>query len=151
MTNKEIKRKIRKALDTFIENDKEYLMDVGIYEPTISHRIAVYLEPLFPSWNIDCEYNKNLKGIKKRRNGSNIRPDIIIHKINTNDNSVIIEVKKCGSMSKLAEKDRKKLNDCIRGTLGYNLGVFIGVLKSRIDVCWIEGNNEKPKTSHEIL
>lgn len=151
MTNKDTKNHIRKALEKFIENDREYLYGVGIYELTISHRIAVYLEDLFPKWNIDCEYNKHLKGTKKNINGNNIRPDIIIHKRGTNENSVIIEVKKSGINSKRAKSDIEKLKGCMQNTLGYNLGVFIGILKSRIDVCWIERVKGKIQRTDETL
>ena len=44
MNNSIIKVKIREALKLFIAKDKQALLRVDIYEPTISHRIAVYLE-----------------------------------------------------------------------------------------------------------
>jgi hypothetical protein len=40
-----------------------------------------------------------------------------------------------------ARLDIKKLQDAVAGNLGYDLGVFIGVLKRRIDICWIEKIN----------
>jgi len=142
MNNRIIKGKFREALKLFIAKDKQALLHVDIYEPTISHRIAVYLEELFPEFDIDCEYNKTLLGKKKDINGKKIRPDIIIHKRITNEaNSVIVEIKKGGKNSKLAKADIKKLTNCMAGTLNYNLGVFIGILKWNIDICWIEKNN----------
>ena len=77
MNNSIIKGKIREALKLFVAKDKQVLLRVDIYEPTISHRIAVYLEDLFPGFDIDCEYNKTLLGDKKDVNGKKIRPNSI--------------------------------------------------------------------------
>jgi len=38
------KEAIRRAIWKFISKDKEELLKIDIYEPTISHRIAMYLE-----------------------------------------------------------------------------------------------------------
>ena len=152
MNNRIIKGKIREALNLFIAKDKQTLLHVDIYEPTISHRIAVYLEDLFPGFDIDCEYNKTLLGKKKDMNGKKIRPDIIIHTRMTNEaNSVIVEVKKSGRNSKLSKSDIEKLKRCMKGTLNYDLGVFIGILKRNIDICWIEKNNNSTLESWENI
>jgi len=152
MNNSIIKGKIREALKLFIAKDKQALLRVDIYEPTINHRIAVYLEELFPEFDIDCEYNKTLLGKKKDMNGKEIRPDIIIHTRMTNEaNSVIAEIKKSGKNSKLAKADIEKLKRCMNGTLNYDLGVFIGILKRNIDICWIEKNNNSILESCENI
>lgn len=152
MNNSIIKGKIREALKLFIAKDKQALLRVNIYEPTINHRIAVYLEDLFPGFNIDCEYSKNLLGKKKDVKSNKIRPDIIIHKRMKNEfNCVIVEVKKSGKNSKLAKSDIEKLKRCLKGTLNYNLGVFIGILKLKIDICWIEKNNNSILESWENI
>lgn len=145
------KDNIRAAIKKFIEKDKDKLLRVDIYEPTISHRIAVYLEETCTGFDVDCEYNKNLLGDKKTSNGKKIRPDIIIHSRVTDSNSVIIEVKKSGTNSKLAKEDIKKLRDCMFGTLNYRLGVFVGILKKRVDVCWIEKENNLISETVEIF
>mgnify|MGYP001591232663 CR=1 FL=1 len=152
MENDCVKEKIIEALRLFISRDKQQLLEVDIYEPTLSHRIAVYLEDLFPEHDVDCEYNKNLSDPKKDVNGKRIRPDIIIHKRkNSDNNSVIIEVKKNGKDSKLARADIIKLKGCIQGSLNYNIGVFIGILKRRVDICWIEKSNNHISETFEIL
>lgn len=145
------KDNIQAAIKKFIEKDKDDLLRVDIYEPTINHRIAVYLEELCKDFDVDCEYNKNLLGDKKNSNGKKIRPDIIVHKRGTDSNSVIIEVKKNGINSKLTKEDIEKLKDCMFGTLNYKLGVFIGILKKKIDVCWIEKKDDAILETVEIL
>ena len=42
----------------------QYLIENDVHERTITHRIAVYFEHLFPEFNVDCEYNKHLKNTK---------------------------------------------------------------------------------------
>ncbi|MFA6375865.1 MAG: hypothetical protein WCX69_00485 [Candidatus Paceibacterota bacterium] len=124
----DVKEKIREAVREFKALDHAALSRVDIYEPTISHRIAVYLGNLFRGLNVDCQYSLKNK----------IRPDIIIHKRSSQENYVIFEIKKSSKNSLAAGLDIKKLEDAVGGGLGYDLGVFIGVLKRRIDICWIE-------------
>ncbi len=133
-----LKHLIRCAIKEFKTKDWLQLKKVQIYEPTISHRIAVYLEKRFPCYNIDCEYNKNLEEPKRNSHGQKIRPDIIIHKRRTNENLCVFEIKKAGINSQKSKEDIKKLRGIVDGHLGYPLGVFVGVLKSKIIVCWVE-------------
>jgi len=138
------KKPIKEAIKKFISNDKTQILKSNSYEPTISHRIAVYLENAYgEEYKVDCEYNK--KGLKDKRDskGNKIRPDIIIHKRGKQKNLVVLEIKKAGKDSKKAKEEIKRLKDDLKN-LDYQLGVFIGVLKKRIDVCWIEGNKSKP-------
>ncbi|MDD3234255.1 MAG: hypothetical protein PHG46_03175 [Candidatus Omnitrophica bacterium] len=150
--NDYVKTKIKEALAMFIKKDRTDLLKTDIYEPTISHRIAIYLERLFPNYNVDCEYNKHLLDKKKNIVGAKIRPDVIIHKRLSDDaNRVIFEIKKSGAGSKLARADVQKLNGCLQNTLNYSLGVFVGVLKRRIDIVWIEKENGNFKETREVL
>jgi hypothetical protein len=150
MPNTASKAKIRIALRRFINKDKKQLLNV--YEPTISHRIAVYMEPLFREYDVDCEYNKHLLNAKKVYNGSNIRPDIIIHKrMNDERNSIAFEIKKNGVSSKLAKADIRKLKEGMIDTLHYDMGVFIGILKSKVEICWIEKDGEEIVKNNETL
>jgi len=36
------------------------LISQGISEWAIAHRLALYLELLFPGWNVDCESNRQV-------------------------------------------------------------------------------------------
>ncbi len=137
----DVKEKIREAVREFEALDHDALLKVNVYEPTISHRIAVYLENLFREMNVDYQYSQSLATAKKSGADNKIRPDIIIHKRLSPDNCVIIEIKKGGRGSTAARLDIKKLENAVAGNLGYDLGVFIGVLKRRIDICWIEKIN----------
>lgn len=135
------KEKIREAVREFKALDRAVLLKVNIYEPTISHRIAVYLGNLFRGMNVDCEYNRNLLTAKKNISDHKIRTDIIIHKRLSANNCIIFEINKSGKDSQKSAADIKKLENAVAGNLGYDLGVFIGVLKRRVDICWIEKIN----------
>lgn len=60
MTEESIKRKVNEAIKTLKICD-HFLIEHRLHEQTLSHRLAVYLEKLFPSeFKIDCEYNKKI-------------------------------------------------------------------------------------------
>ena len=120
------------------ETDLKFLK---IYEPTICHRIAVYLEPRFYRHHVDCEYNKDGYDAKRNLSGSKIRPDIIIHRRRKPINLAVFELKKAGYKNKLAKKDIEKLRDFLSGNFNYPLCVFVGVLITRIDVVWITSSD----------
>jgi len=41
-----------------VQNDG-YLLKNELHEQAITHRIGLYLQRLFPDWDVDCEWNKN--------------------------------------------------------------------------------------------
>ncbi len=63
MEIEKLKSKVRTAVNLFIENDSR-LLELNVYEPATSHRIAVYLEYLFREYHVDCEYDKHGDGEK---------------------------------------------------------------------------------------
>lgn len=149
-----LSRKLTDALKKVLNNDS-YLLANDINEPTISHRLAVYLEPLFPDFNVDCEYNGNIDsacgrkyiyilkdkaeelGILKTNDQESelfcrwVYPDIIIHKRGLNgseNNLLIIEIKKSSNPNDGAW-DKEKL---LRFTsaeydnyFSYQYGIFV--------------------------
>jgi len=56
--------KINVGLNLLIENDN-YLLINDVSERAITHKLAEYYQNLFPKWNVDCEYNKNLGKTKE--------------------------------------------------------------------------------------
>lgn len=93
------------AIDRLLANDGDLLRN-DVNERSITHRLASYLQELFPEWNVDCEYNRHhdqtKKLVKYRRriakvtdtNGISVFPDVIVHKRMTDSNLLVIEVKK---------------------------------------------------------
>lgn len=60
MTNTEYKKIIIRTLERFLKEDS-YLSDVDANERSQTHKIAEYLQQILPEYNVDCEYNKNLR------------------------------------------------------------------------------------------
>ncbi len=124
------------ALDTLLLNDY-YLLQVNINERTLTHRLAIYLENVFKGWNIDCEYNRN-HNFKKQLQIDNektdiddleaktVFPDIIIHHRGTDDNFVVVEVKKDYSNATACDFDKCKLK-LYKEQLKYTHAVFIKI------------------------
>lgn len=140
MEKEEVIDKINQAVNFFYEKDK-YLVDKDAHERSISHKLAEYLRPMFPNYNVDCEYDlhgdkiKTLKGIKecsKLKKTERILPDIIIHERGPDENNlVVIEIK---SRTKPTMCDIRKLELMTRkaGEFRYKYGVLIQFSKSRM-------------------
>ena len=132
MVGDDIKKRLECAIDKLYQDDN-YLLQVESHEVSIAHRLAVYMEPHFVSWNIDLEYNRDKDEIKKRKNGREFRPDIIVHKRGTDDNLVAIEIKTewnrddCGS-------DVGKLKELTSGKFAYKVGIFLQITQNRKNV-----------------
>jgi len=87
MTTKHLKESVEKSIKLFVKKDFD-LLELKVYEPAVSHRIAFYLEKyFFPSnVNIDCEYDKYFDQEKPGPNGKSMRPDIVVHTRNSQGN-----------------------------------------------------------------
>jgi len=131
LSGKEICKRIERAYKTLIEKDG-YLLKVDANERSITHRLAIHLEAVFPEYNIDCEYNrdgfnsKRLIGYKKNidsadTNGVTVFPDIIIHRRGKRDNFIVIEAKK---LSNTDDSDKEKL-DIYKSELLYKYAYFV--------------------------
>lgn len=131
-----IERCVQAALDMLFDRDAEILRN-DVNERTITHKLAEYLEPEFPGWNVDCEYNRNhdqTKTLKSLRgdvapiddaDGISVFPDIIVHKRMTDENLLVIEVKKSTSR-KSPDFDKQKLL-AFKQELNYQHALFLQV------------------------
>ncbi|MEI6728162.1 MAG: hypothetical protein WCK98_00815 [bacterium] len=137
MTTSQLKDKIIMAYKILLKND-HYLLEKDVNERTISHKLAEYLQMLFPEYNVDCEYNKNFKSLKSLQpwdelaqiinqtlqqktldtkpvydnlliDSISVHPDIIIHKRGTDNNFVLIETKKTPSAKESILDEKLKL------------------------------------------
>lgn len=59
-----MKELIDAGLETLVINDG-YLLVNDVHERSITHRLGMYYQALFPHWDVDCEYNKNLGNPKR--------------------------------------------------------------------------------------
>jgi len=114
------RRALRRAVSKVLDRDHD-LIALGGHEQAIAHRIAVYLERSFPGFHTDCEYNRNKHKGKNRRPESpnddrRMRPDIIVHRRNTSDNVLAVEMKTNANPATTDDKDKLK---CLKSEKTY--------------------------------
>src|SRR5690606_11184388 len=108
-----VRQRLWIALQQLYLNDR-YLMEHGIGECSITHRLAVYLEQAFSVWHVDCEFNRSGEDPKlAMRLRASKRPDIIVHRRGPDGpNLLALEVKKGkGIDSRDREKATRYVNE----------------------------------------
>jgi hypothetical protein len=131
-----VEAKVKRALDKLFADDL-FLLQSDANERSISHKLAEYLQLEFAEWHVDCEYNR--KGHDPKRlnlrveqvdtantQAKTVYPDIIVHHRNSDDNLLVIEIKKSTNPDD-GEFDREKLEAFI-SQLGYKYGLFIKLI-----------------------
>lgn len=137
----DIERKVRSALQILDERDG-CLLENDVNERSITHKLAGYLESLFPEWEVDCEYNRNHDHVKRLRElvrevhtdepeGKTVFPDIIVHHRNSDENLLVIEVKKASNPDN-GDADFRKLRAFLQ-ELHYEHGLFLRLRGSAED------------------
>ncbi len=137
-----LKQNVEDAINLFIQNDTE-LLNLRVYELAVSHRIAVYLEKIFDDkgLNFDCEYDKRFDLKKPGPDDKPMRPDILVHTRNSQDNNKLaIEIKKQHVFRRDIEKLKMLTNQ--DGIYKYALGVFIYFLNGEPQYKWFENGTE---------
>lgn len=138
-----VKKKVETALQSLLSIDRKLLVN-DASEQSIAHHLANHLNKLFPDWNIDCEYNRIRKRVKRVReliqyhrdrgrqlspeeekSGIAVLPDIIIHRRDTDQNLLAIEIKKTSNPDG-REYDDLKLQ-ALRNEIGYLFSCFISL------------------------
>jgi len=51
--------KVKYGLDILLREDG-YLLEKNVSERAVTHKLAEHLQKIFPEWNVDCEYNRNI-------------------------------------------------------------------------------------------
>lgn len=146
---KEVEARIFCAVRQLEEADG-FLLRNTANERTITHRLAMYLDSHFPGWAVDVEYNREgTEGATKRildweqvpideiagdasredlvrdMEARTVYPDIIVHRRGTDENLLVIEVKKSSS-TRAPDVDRRKLEIMARREgLAYRHAAFL--------------------------
>ena len=130
-----LKTRLMEAIERLEERDRDLLV-LNVSERCVSHRLALYLQELFPELHVDCEYNRNGPDTKRLKppliplcwdddESKSVFPDILVHRRNCPDwNVLVVEVKKTAN-GILANFDRDKLDAFTRPDYNYALGAFI--------------------------
>jgi len=104
-----VQASLLRAKAEFMQADRDLLV-VNANERSMTHKFAEYLQKEFPTWNVDCEYNrvgtgdtpKELDWLREQivraddENAKTVYPDIIVHHRKQRENLLVIEAKKSG-------------------------------------------------------
>lgn len=115
----DVRHRVIAAVVALYRHDRE-LLERDANERSITHKLAEHLQREFPSWHVDCEYNRYGSDVKRLKcplegeqtptdatEAKTVYPDVIVHRRGTRQNLVVVEVKKRGGA--LATKDEDKL------------------------------------------
>ncbi len=155
LTPNRVKQKVKNAIEVLFRKDS-HLLKIDVNERSITHKLALYLQDEFKGWDVDCEYNRNRYDTKKLiigddihlkaettrtddEHGNTVYPDIIVHRRGTDQNLLVVEVKKTTThvpndfdLGKLREYKRQ---------LGYSHAIFLN---------FITGSAERTGVGEEI-
>lgn len=133
-SNQQIMERVNIGLQLLFEKDS-FLLENTVHENSISHKLAEYLQNLFPKYNVDFSYNKDIdedgfdskreSGIQTNDHTNRAIPDIIIHNRGTNNHLVIIEIKPYADVDPFDRTKLEKFTSC-SGKHKYQLGLYIG-------------------------
>lgn len=144
MDENKLEKIVREAINMLFARDTT-LMTQENSEWAIAHRLAVYLEQMLPSWNIDCEYNRQdhkTDHVKRSADGDIVRPDIIVHhriRSELDHNLLAIELKK----KNISQDDLTKLADYTSPPIGkrkfqYQYGLAIDLSINPVSLTWFQ-------------
>jgi len=147
-----IMERVKAAIERLFKRDAR-LIEMDVNERSISHRLALHLQDEFPEWDVDCEYNRKGHNDVKRLDlrvvcmksddieAKTVFPDIIVHHRTTDDNLLVIEIKKSTSRVS-SDADFRKLK-AFKRQLGYRHALFLRFIigekeAGRYKMCWLE-------------
>ncbi len=134
----EVKNHLGSALE-MLHKAHSHLYEVDVNERSLTHWLAVYLSRLFPGFEVDVEYNRNLEEPKRLQltvdtttandiKATTVFPDVIVHRRGSHQNLLVVEVKKGPRAD--GTRDAEKLKAFTRPEpdgLGYRFGAFVRV------------------------
>jgi hypothetical protein len=138
-----VRHNINIALQVLYKDD-HILITNNTSERAITHKLAEYIQPLFQSWHVDCEYNRLRQKPKAILNKDTTFPDIIIHHRGLRDNLLVIEAKNARSQNLDDNDDKAKIKAYIEDyEYQYKFGLWIcffdDINQTRMD--WYENVN----------
>jgi hypothetical protein len=120
-----------------------YLLEHDLGERALTHRLAVYLEPQFAGWQVDCDYDRLGERTLRLPHGTivstddhlakSVYPDIVVHQREIPNNLLAIEVRKA-SNHQPPDHDRHKLRALTDPHLwfAYWIGVYLVLGKKSV-------------------
>lgn len=131
----DVRNRLNDAILEVVKSDR-YLFETDVGERTIAARLAMYLQPAFPEYKVDTDYNragempKRLKlppecaNYRNENEESLAVPDVIVHGRGTpGPNLLVLELKKTTNPDK-GDCDRVRLR-AFKEQIGYCHGALI--------------------------
>lgn len=120
-TLEDLTARLKQALATLVAQDSE-LLEAEASERSITNRLSWHLQPLFPDWNLDCEFNcwaspwqrkghMIISTTSAATEARTIFPDLLIHRRRHGDRLAVIEVM-LSSQHHTRHRVIKKLRHC---------------------------------------
>ena len=138
-SHREIADKLQSALERVYEAD-HILIGLEVHERTTASRLAMYLQEEFPEWDVDCEYNRDARDTKTILN-RRVFPDVIVHRRNSPDNLLAIELKGYWNTAP-RNPDYRKLLHLTGPDFGYTLGAHVELEYETYRLIWYAGGQE---------
>jgi hypothetical protein len=139
-----VKNFVESAIEKLMINDAE-LLDINVNERSVSHKFAEYLQQKFTGWHVDCEYNRKMRDRKTLNvsydnvtdddiDAKSVFPDIIVHHRQTDENLLVIEMKKMGMDT---SKDEAKLKAFTGSEYAYRFGLLLVLKQNDFRLQWL--------------
>lgn len=144
MTREHIERILKDAL-SLLANEQPELLELSVTERALSHHLAIYIMEYFPGYHVDVEYNRDGYDPKRldlppktvlmdETRAVTVYPDIIIHRRNTADNLLVLEMKKPGGDIRY---DRLKL-EAFKRELSYQHAAHVVLGPNTQEITWVD-------------
>jgi hypothetical protein len=125
-------------LDRFAGAVRALLADKGYQyanpgEQAVTGKLSSLMEPRFSEWSVCPEWNRKNQEEKMLHYGMegevaklrSIRPDIIVHRIGTTDNVLVVEAKRVENRKDAADKAKLRAMTDAAGGYSYQVGVHL--------------------------
>lgn len=146
ISENEVRERVKGAIDQLRHKD-ECLIEDDTHECSLTFRLGLYIQEQFSEYIVDCEYNRmfntsNGSRVPKSIEGiGNVRPDIIVHQRRTEDNLLIIEMKKATGNGAL---DKEKIFKLCSPPRNYTYGLFLQISMQLASLEWCVNNKWLP-------
>lgn len=143
MVADDVKRALVESIHELIDRDA-YLLEHDVNERAITHKLAIYLQRRCAGFDVDCEYNRNMREPKRLDlllehlplgdrtidvadvHAVTVYPDVIVHQRGSNEeNLLVIEMKKAGR--RLPNFDKAKLRGFCQAPYHYRNAALVTV------------------------
>ena len=118
---------LKRSIESLYSNQPnifEFTSETGQSEWNLAHHLAIEIHKNYPNFDCDIDVIKV--------NYNRMRPDIILHHRGTHDdNFLVVEIKRDGSMADMRSDLRKIKNHWLLPPLSYKFGAVINLKRDK--------------------